>query len=500
MAPDTETKADFDELRRDVDALLDRLDDAERQWSSWIERTAPEHRRSAINLAHYWAIRQSDLRDLQSRLAELGLSSLGRSEAHVQATLKLVSAALKSMAGRAYVPPDNVAVGVKEGAELLARNAADLLGPSPSDRGVRIMVTLPSEAADDTALVADLVKHGMNVARINCAHDDAAAWRAMASNVREANPSCTVAMDLAGPKLRTGPLEGEDDSLRLQNGDVLRLTRDCSPAPTETDTPRIGCTLPEVFDHARTGQRVFFDDGKLGGTIVKAQPDTLEVRIEHPTLKPAKLKGGKGINVPDTELPISALTDKDIQDLRIVAEVADVVEFSFVGTPGDIDRLFAELDRIGADHLGVVLKIETRPAFENLPQLVMAAMARRKVGVMIARGDLAVEVGYERMAELQEEVLWLCEAAHLPAIWATQVLEQLAKKGRPARSEVSDASMGVRAECVMLNKGPYIVDAVRTLASILDRMEEHLYKKNTLLRTLRSWRPGPTSRATNPDF
>lgn len=490
MASDTETEVDFDELRREVDALLGGLDDAERQWSQWIERAAPEHRRSAINLAHYWAIRQSDLRGLQSRLAESGLSSLGRSEAHVQATLKLVSAALNSMMGSPYVAPDYVAVAVTEGAELLARNATDLLGPAPAERGVRIMVTLPSEAADDTDLIAGLIKNGMNVARINCAHDDATAWHAMATHVREADPACVIAMDLAGPKLRTGPLESDDDALRLQRGDVLRLTRDCSPAPTDTDDPKIGCTLPEVFEHAENGQRVFFDDGKLGGTIVDAKPDVLEVRIDHPALSPAKLKAGKGINVPDTDLPISALTDKDIEDLRTVTEVADVVEFSFVRTPDDIDKLFAELDRLGADDLGVVLKIETRPAFENLPQLVMAAMARRKVGVMIARGDLAVEVGYERMAELQEEMLWLCEAAHLPIIWATQVLEQLAKKGQPARSEVSDASMGVRAECVMLNKGPYIVDAVQTLAGILDRMEEHLYKKNTLLRTLRSWRPG----------
>ncbi|MFN3004532.1 pyruvate kinase [Mycolicibacterium wolinskyi] len=485
----SDTNVDLDELQRDIDALLGRLDDAERQWASWIERTVPEHRRSAVNLAHYWAIRQSDLRDLQGRLAELGLSSLGRSEAHVQATLKLVSAALKSIAGASYVPPDDVVVRVGEGAELLMHNAAELLGPSPAERSVRIMVTLPSEAADDPQLIADLVDNGMNVARINCAHDDAAAWREMAAHVRKAGESCVIAMDLAGPKLRTGPLEPEDGALRLQRGDVLRVARDCSPAPVETDDPWIGCTLPEVFERAEKGERVLFDDGKLAGTIVEAKPDVLEVRIDHPALNSAKLKAGKGINVPDTELPISALTDKDIEDLGTVAEVADVVEFSFVRTADDIDKLFAELDRIGADHLGVVLKIETRPAFENLPQLVMAAMARRKVGVMIARGDLAVEVGYERMAELQEEMLWLCEAAHLPVIWATQVLEQLAKKGQPARSEVSDASMGVRAECVMLNKGPYIVDAVQTLAGILDRMEEHLYKKNTLLRTLRSWRP-----------
>jgi pyruvate kinase len=193
--------------------------------------------------------------------------------------------------------------------------------------------------------------------------------------------------------------------------------------------------------------------------------------------------------VPDTRLPISALTDKDIADLATVVEIADVVDVSFVQDPSDIVALHETLGRLGGDHLGIVLKIETRRAFERLPQLLLTAMRRPHVGVMIARGDLAVEVGYERLAELQEEILWLCEAAHLPVIWATQVLEQLAKSGLPSRAEISDAAMGERAECVMLNKGAHIDDAVVVLDDILRRMAEHHYKKNALLRQLHSWSP-----------
>jgi pyruvate kinase len=470
--------------------LLAALSDAESLWAQWIDQTAPEHHRSAINMAHYWAIRQTDLRDLQARLSALGLSSLGRSEANVQATLQLVAAALDSMAGQPYRGPGASVVDIAEGTQLLADNTAALLGPPPRNRSVRIMVTLPSRAAEDPELLADLISNGMDVARINCAHDDAQAWRTMAEHVRaaarRAGRSCVVAMDLGGPKLRTGPVQ-DGGKLRLEGGDTLILARDCGPAQLDEDPPRIGCTLPEVFDEAEVGHRVFFDDGKLGGTIVDTGPDELRVRIDHPAIDSAKLKGGKGINVPDTELSVSALTGQDRADLRTVVDVADVVEYSFVRTPADVRELYSELDNLDAQHLGVVLKIETRPAFDNLPQLIMAAMARRSVGVMIARGDLAVEVGWERMAELQEEMLWLCEAAHLPVIWATQVLEGLAKKGQPARGEVSDASMGVRAECVMLNKGRYIVDAVQMLGSILDRMEDHYDKKRALLRTLRSW-------------
>jgi len=116
--------------------------------------------------------------------------------------------------------------------------------------------------------------------------------------------------------------------------------------------------------------------------------------------------------------------------------------------------------------------------------MLLTAMRAPCCGVMIARGDLVVECGFERLAEVQEEILWLCEAAHVPVIWATQVLETLAKEGRPSRAEITDAAMGLRAECVMLNKGPYVVSAVRVLDDILRRMHAHQAKKRSMLREL----------------
>jgi pyruvate kinase len=133
----------------------------------------------------------------------------------------------------------------------------------------------------------------------------------------------------------------------------------------------------------------------------------------------------------------------------------------------------------------MILKIETRRAFEQLPGMLLAALGtQRAAGVMIARGDLAVECGYERLAEVQEEILWLCQAAHLPVIWATQVLDRLAKTGRPSRAEITDAAMGVQAECVMLNKGPQIMQAIAVLDDILRRMERHHRKRRPVLARL----------------
>jgi pyruvate kinase len=104
---------------------------------------------------------------------------------------------------------------------------------------------------------------------------------------------------------------------------------------------------------------------------------------------------------------------------------------------------------------------------------------------MIARGDLALEVGYGRLAEVQEEILWLCEAAHVPVIWATQVLESLSKNGMPTRAEVTDAAMSQRAECVMLNNAPHVLSTIRILDDILQRMDAHQKKKSATLRLLR---------------
>ena len=276
---------------------------------------------------------------------------------------------------------------------------------------------------------------------------------------------------------------------RVHLGDTVILTRSLEPAvPTPGGSPHyIGCTLPEAFAHARRAERVWLDDGKIGGIIKRASDTEIELTVTDVRPGGANLKAGKGINLPDTDLRLDALTSKDLVDLAFVARHADVVNLSFVRRPDDVERLQSELDRLEAPNVGIVLKIENVKAFENLPVLLLTAMRSPHIGVMIARGDLAVEVGFERLAEVQEEIMWACEAAHVPVIWATQVLDTLARTGQPSRAEVTDAAMSERAECVMLNKGPYIADAIEALDSILTRMSHHQDKKRSLLRRLHSW-------------
>lgn len=233
---------------------------------------------------------------------------------------------------------------------------------------------------------------------------------------------------------------------------------------------------------------MLFDDGKIAGTIREVTGSEIVVDITRAGVGGEKLRAEKGINFPDTTLRIPALTADDRTNLPFVAGHADIVDLSFVRSPEDVADLIEELERLGAPpQVGIVLKIETRSGFEQLPQILWEAQRWWQVGVMIARGDLAVEVGFDRLAEVQEEILWICEAARVPVIWATEVLDSLARTGVPSRAEVTDAAMARRAEAVMLNKGPYIVDTIDSLERILERMGGHVSKKRALLRPLTSF-------------
>ncbi len=593
---------------RAIEAAMARFD---RAIEPYLAGLSPSQIPSATNLLHYLVLRRHDLRRAQPLLAAHGLSSLGRTESHVRAGLDAVLRALHALSDAEWVPAGGgVRLTLEDGEALLTRHTDELLGPHPEGRAVRIMVTMPSEAANDYGLVRDLVAAGMDCMRVNCAHDGPAEWTRMITHLRravaETGRPCKVCMDIAGPKLRTGELvpgprvakitphrdawgtveapavialvpasdasaadvtaeailtidapfgadviagtvlelvdardrhrvlhvfarredvvlatldrtayvspasivrvlDGADSAersivavpsgepaLTLHAGDRLVLTPASVPGrPAILDQSgqvvvpaHIGVTLPQVFDDVKRGEAIWFDDGRIGGLVRDVAPGRIVVEITQARPAGERLRAGKGINLPDTDLRLGALTDKDIDDLPFVVQHADLLGYSFVRNADDVHQLQAHLKTLGGSHLGIVLKIETRRAFEELPRLLLASMHYGRFGVMIARGDLAIECGYERMAEVQEEILWIAEAAHAPVIWATQVLETLARTGVPSRAEVTDAAMAERAECVMLNKGPFVGQAVRTLDGILRRMAAHQSKKRAILRPL----------------
>jgi pyruvate kinase len=473
--------------------VLQEGEDIVNPWRSRVQRPVFLH--SGLNLAHYIALRRHDLRPLQAALIPWGLSSLGRLEARVIPSLDAVITTLGAIcaADPATLPSRPSIQAFLEGDRLLHEQTEAMLGPTLTDRQVRIMVTLPTEAASQYEFVRNLMERGTNCVRINCAHDKADLWQAMIGHVRQAETetgqSCKVLMDLGGPKPRIAMvITPNHKKHRIFRGDCLTLTRDLHSRKGATGF-QASCTLPEVLDRLQVGATTWIDDGRIGARVEELTHHGVLLRITHASLKGSKLLPDKGLNFPDTDLQLSPLTAKDREDLDFVAAHADIVGYSFVQSANDIKLLQQELaDRMPHPReIAIMAKIETLQAVINLPELIVQAAGQQPFAVMIARGDLAIAIGYQRLAEIQTEILWICEAAHIPVIWATQVLENLVKKGIPSRAEMTDAAMAEQAECVMLNKGPFVAEAVTMLDDVLTRMQAHQSKKTPQLRALRSW-------------
>jgi pyruvate kinase len=471
--------------------ILDTREHLLSAWRPMIQRRTFEP--SAQNLASYLAMRQHDLRDLQAKLTPWGLSSLGRCESHVEETIDSVIATLQSL-HRLELREAPEGSGFFLGENRLIEEADRVFGPARPGRRERIMVTFPTEAATNYTLVRDLVERGMNIARVNCAHDSLETWAEMIANVRRAEAEtgkpCKVQMDLAGPKVRVAKTSFKRKQRFFKEDNVLWVRE--SPGSSKEFPYQFSCTLQEAFDAAQPGHMVWVDDGILGARVASIRPEGIELVVEQVCVEGERIRPEKGLNFPDTPLDIPALTERDLEDLDFVAENADIVALSFVQTLEDVEHLLAELEKRVPDperraRIAIVEKIEKPKAVANLPELIVAAAGRQPLAVMIARGDLAVEIGFQRLAEIQEEIMWICEAAHVPVIWATQVFETFVKTGVPTRSEITDAAMAERAECVMLNKGDFIVDAVALLDDVLIRMEGHQFKKRPELRALKSW-------------
>jgi pyruvate kinase len=596
------------ELIAEITEIIHSANELENRYYEKIHSVDACFRSSAVNLVHYMALREHDISGLQENLRDYGLSPFDHIEPHVMRSLLLTKILLQRLIGIDEPISSRKTVSVKKSGKILTRNARALFGEKTKKRRARIMVTMPEEAAGDHMVVAKFLKAGMNCARINCATYDVDVWQKMINNIEKARTisrkGCRVMMDLAGPKLRTGPMipgpkvlhikPGRDDtgnvskpaklwlappgeplppeadavipvdsqwlkklsgndvitftdsrqkkcsltitgnegsgkwgliydsayimtgtefilkkegqeqemaavgeflpieqSITLKPGDTLLLHKELSDGePARYDhqgnliqPAHISCTMPEIFNDVKPGEPVLFDDGKIEGIIESVNNAEVLVRIINARDLGSKLRAGKGINFPSSELSFSGMTAKDRHDLRFVAEHADAVNVSFVNKPEDVTQLLDEFQKAGKQ-IGIILKIETRKGYKNLPLIILEAMQVYPLGVMIARGDLAVEVGWNEMALVQEEILRVCEAAHIPDIWATQVLENMTKKGTPSRAEITDAAMAQRAECVMLNKGRQVTKAIKMLDRILKSMQEINKKKTSVLPKL----------------
>ena len=558
---------------------------------------------SYLNMQDFLTLKKNDLRSLQVELTMQGLSSLSRSHMHLLYTIEHEMELLGYMLGRkesvkhAALSPLDAHQRIEErGAFIKCNNKKNA-----------VMLTLPSNATEDTDFIKVLHEKSITAVRINTAHDSPEIWKKMAQMVQEINQQyreqcpLKIYVDLAGPKIRTGEIkkgikpfrictkdmktftlvpatennthlideEGEhrsaviavDDAFYkdLEHADMIeiddhdrktriykidhwnleRCTVKCGKkveisSQTEikiqqdkrhyrVTTPTNFKTVPDeirvfegdmivlsgkaewghlvenapfkaivsikmdkqLFGYLKEQDRVYIDDGKIKLIVVEQREDELLCRVVRANVNGTVIKEEKGINFPDSSLDIPAITEEDRQNLQHIVGFSDIIGISFAQTQNDVQTLKELLD--DHTHIAIVTKIETNQGVHNLPHILSALSTWHNSAVMVARGDLAIEVGFENLAAVQGEIFDLCEAAHTPVIYATQILENLMKKNLPSRAEIIDASISQRADCVMLNKGPFAKRTIEVLEKIIASMQPNFYKSQPLLSPTHAW-------------
>jgi pyruvate kinase len=565
-----------------------------------------DHRYSAYNLTSFLEYKQHINADLITalRLWGLCLSSIQ----NVVQSLQIMCSHLGNLPPFPFQYSDYPL-------QLAKKRRKDLFGAKLYNQSPHIMLTLDATLIS-SSLIEDFLINGMTVARINCAYDDESTWQKMIDSVRRAedhlrnkeqyrDQKCKIYMDLAGPKIRVGPMnkteyplkisikkneyghpveskkgviipqgtttklltnsvydfyisitpldkihdlkEGDrltfldirnkkrafvinkvmsyglvvsldktayiDENTKLQNAghhvilhvinlekkpvrlqikksDRLRIylkEKLESLQGTEPAIASISVTLPKAFSNIKKGHSVFIDDGKIQGIVKDVNGEFVEIEIIAPRTQ-ISLKENKGINLPNSNIGLSvpALTKKDEKDLEFICRHADIVGISFVHSSNDLQKLKQLLSSYGKADIPVIAKIETKEAVTHFSSLLLEGLTFSKFGVMVARGDLAIDIGFRQLPVVQEEILSMCRAAQIPVILATQVLDTFAKTGVPSRSELADLSLGSEFDCIMLNKGPFMKETVKFLQETLLLISQVKDYKQTITRPLDS--------------
>ncbi|MBN2824783.1 MAG: hypothetical protein JXQ76_05635 [Campylobacterales bacterium] len=567
---------------------------------------------SQNNLSDYVSLRSFNLTSIQEELTSMGLSSLGRSQTCVISSINHNIAILAQLLGKEKSLDEDDYLDFKSAKRILKQNTK-IFGMSDDEHyKTKVMVTLPSQAAQTDELIAELIAQDVSLLRINTAHDDLGAWSKMALFIKEQNQKqgkeTKIYVDLAGPKNRTGEMQKlfnpfkigskkiavevdilpqsdtcavtqgafsdikgnlfnaslvveddfyercrdkwhsikimdnnkhklytfklhkdkkritirpdkkvwiesetilyspkakrssrlhrlryEDEAIRLFQNDEIILTPQEMVAQknfiyeNKEYAAIIECSNKEIFEYIKLEDTIFIDDGKIGAIVTQKLPIGVVLKITLAKENGTLLKAQKGINFPNSNLDICAITDEDKRNLFGVIDFADLIGLSFTQSAKDIEIIQQILDHKGKEHIAIVPKIETKRGVKNLPSILAELLKRPNYALMIARGDLAIEIGFDNLPYIQEEIFHICESALVPVIYATQILEGKMKKNLPTRAEVIDAAFAQRADCIMLNKGPFVVDTVIILKKILHSMHKVYEKNRQLLNISTTW-------------
>ncbi len=353
-------------------------------------------------------------------------------------------------------------------------------------RKTKIICTM-GPATDNIEVLRAMARAGMNVARFNFSHGSHEEHKQRIDRVKavreEYNLPIALLLDTKGPEIRTGDMQ--DGKIFLKKGEQIRLTpRACLGTPS-----KISITYPDLYQDVQAGTSILIDDGLIELRVEQTQEQDILCRV----LNDGAVSNHKGINVPDVHLSIPYLSDKDKSDIQFgIEQGVDFVAASFVRTADDVQQLRMLLDENGGAHINIIAKIENQQGVENIDGIVSLAD-----GVMIARGDMGVEIPAEDVPPIQKMLIKKVASAGKQVITATQMLDSMMKNPRPTRAEVTDVANAIYdgTGAIMLSgetaAGLYPVEAVTMMARIAERTENDIdYRKRFFVRT----------RKANPDI
>lgn len=342
---------------------------------------------------------------------------------------------------------------------------------SLSYRKTKIVATI-GPASWDFDTLKSLIESGLNVTRLNFSHGTFAQHKETVDKIRQASEELAapvgILQDLQGPKIRLIGFEGER---RVHPGDQLILTDN-----TYQGSDKIKVDLKNLHQSVQKDQAIFIDDGIIELHVRSIKDKDIHCEVIHGGI----LRPRKGVNLPDADLPIESMTEKDIIDLEKGAPLGfDYVALSFVRSSEDITKLKERLKKLGS-HARVIAKIEKKEAIENIEDIIDVAD-----GIMVARGDLSVEIGQVHLPTVQKRIIRLCNQKGKPVITATQMLDSMQVNSRPTRAEITDVANAVLdgSDALMLSGesafGKHPVRSVQTMHEIICEVEKqpHIYYK-----------------------
>ena len=328
-----------------------------------------------------------------------------------------------------------------------------------------------SDLRCEVDFLQDLYKAGVNVMRINTAHATPEGIKKVISNIREVSNYLAILIDTKGPEIRTTNVE---EYIYFQTGDKVKICGN----PSETTTHEcVNVSYSNFVHDLSIGNDVLFDDGELAMKIVDKTDDALYAIVQND----GRLGSKKSVNVPGVHIKLPALTEKDKANIKLaIEEDIDFIAHSFVRSKEDVKAVQDILDEYGSD-IKIISKIENQEGVDNIDEIIEASY-----GIMIARGDLGIEVPIENIPGIQRRIIRKCVIANKPVIVATQMLHTMIQNPRPTRAEVTDIANAIyyRTDALMLSgetaSGKYPIESVKMMASIAAQAEKDKLRENDI--------------------